>query len=306
MWNKVDEKFEQSERQARLERKEQWRKEFLSSIQLDVSSTRAIVRHVSHLLKVLDRVILEKGVKVKDVESFYVNPDTGDVVIYDYCEPDSNVTIFYSDYATSRLSWLSSLGLTELKEDDVRNIIASLKVYIQNSKLPLGKGYSYRFEGGYVWVHQNGPLSDVLAKISLSTGRVVSDGVSRKKILNDFVKGFFPNEYKSLKEDIEEGNISSLVDIQQEIDCGNQLELLEQFEYWVSNEYSYSKETTSNILDLVKGVFSDWNNYSISEGEDDFYYVECILKGKSKLSYTVAHSSGGPKHYIRDVEIKFK
>ena len=32
MWNKVDEKFEQSELQARLERKEQWRKEFLSSI----------------------------------------------------------------------------------------------------------------------------------------------------------------------------------------------------------------------------------------------------------------------------------
>lgn len=306
MWNKVDEKFEQSERQARLERQKQWRKEFLSSIQLDVSSTRAIVRHVSHLLKVLDKAIIVKGVKVKDVESFYVNPDTGDVVIYDYCEPDSNVTIFYGDYSTSRLSWLSSLGLTELKEDDVRNIIASLKVYIQNSRLPFGKGYSYRFEGGYVWIHQNGPLSDVLAKISLSTGRVVSDGVSKKKILNDFVKGFFPNEYESLKEDIEKDNIYSLVDIQQEIDCGSQVELLEHFEYWVSKEYSYSKETTINILDLVKGVFSDWNNYSISEGEDDFYYVERILKGKSKLSYTVAHSSGGPKHYIRDVVIKFK
>ena len=306
MWNKVDKKFEQSERQARLERQKQWRKEFLSSIQLDVNSTRAIVRHVSHLLKVLDKAILEKGVKVKDVESFYVNPDTGDVVIYDYCEPDSNVTIFYSDYATSRLSWLSSLGLTELKEDDVRNIIASLKVYIQNSKLPIGKGYSYRFEGGYIWIHLNGPYSDVLGKISLSTGKVVSDGVSKKKILSDFVKGFFPNEYESLKEDIEEGNISNLVDIQQEIDCGSQVELLEHFEYWVSNEYSYSKETTRNILELVKGVFSDWNNYSISEGEDDFYYVERILKGKSKLSYTVAHSSGGPKHYIRDVVIKFK
>lgn len=306
MWNKVDEKFEQSERQARLERQKQWRKEFFGSLQLDVSSTRAIVRHVSHLLKVLDKVILEKGVKVKDVESFYVNPDMGDVVVYDYCEPDSNVTIFYSDYATSRLSWLSSLGLTELKEDDVRNIIASLKVYIQNSKLPISKGYSYRFEGGYVWIHQNGPYSDVLGKISLNTGKVVSDGVSKKKILNDFVKGFFPNEYESLKEDIEEGNISNLVDVQQEIDCGSQVELLESFEYWVSNEYSYSKETTSNILELVKGVFSDWNNYSISEGEDDFYYVERILKGKSKLSYTVAHSSGGPKHYIRDVVIKFK
>ena len=306
MWNKVDEMFEQSERQARLQRKEQWRKEFFGSLQLDVSSTRAIVRHVSHLLKVLDKVILEKGVKVKDVESFYVNPDTSDVIIYDYCEPDSNVTIFYGNYASSKLTWLSSLGLIALEEDDVRNIIASLKVYVQNSKLPIGKGYTYRFEGGYIWVHQNGPLSDVLAKISLSTGKVVSDGVSKKKILNDFVKGFFPNEYESLKEDIKEGNISSLVDIQQEIDCGSQVELLEHFEYWVSNEYSYSKETTSNILDLVKGVFSDWNNYSISEGEDDFYYIERILKGKSKLSYTVAHSSGGPKHYIRDVVIKFK
>ena len=306
MWTKADELLEQSERQARLEKQQQWRKEFFGSLQLDVSSTRAIVRHVSHLLKVLDRVILEKGVKVKDVESFYVNPDTYDVTIYDYCEPDSEVTIFYSNYSTSGVSWLSSLGLITLEEDDVRSVIASLKVYVQNSNLPIGKGYTYRFEGGYVWVHQNGPLSDVLAKISLSTGKVVSDAVSRKKILNDFVKGFFPNEYESLKKDIEEGNISSLVDIQQEIDCGSQVELLEQFEYWVSNEYSYSKETTTNILELVKGVFSDWNNYSISEGEDDFYYVERILKGKSKLSYTVAHSSGGPKHYIRDVVIKFK
>lgn len=172
MWNKADEMFEQSERQARLQRKEQWRKEFFGSLQLDVSSTRAIVRHVSHLLKVLDRVISEKGIKVKDVESFCVNPDTGDIIVYDYCEPDSNVTIFYGNYASSELTWLSSLGLTELKDDDVRNIIASLKVYIQNSKLPIGKGYTYRFEGGYVWVHQNGPLSDVLAKISLRTGRV--------------------------------------------------------------------------------------------------------------------------------------
>ena len=111
MWNKVDEMFEQSERKARLQRKEQWRKEFFGSLQLDVSSTRAIVRHISHLLKVLDKVILEKGVKVKDVESFYVNPDTQDVTIYDYCEPDSNVTIFYGNYASSKLSWLSSLGL---------------------------------------------------------------------------------------------------------------------------------------------------------------------------------------------------
>ena len=306
MWSKADELLEQSERQARLEKQQQWRKEFFGSLQIDVSSTRAIVRHVSHLLKVLDRVILEKGVVIKDVESFYVNPDTYDVVIYDYCEPDSNVTISYRDYYTSKVSWLSSLGLIALEDDDTRNVIASLKVYIQSAKLPIGHGYTYRFEGGYVWIHQNGPYSDVLAKISLNTGRVVTVGVSRKKILNDFVKGFFPNEYKSLKEDIEEGNISNLVDIQQEIDCGSQVELLEHFEYWVSNEYSYSKETTSNILELIKGVFSDWNNYSISEGEDDFYYIERILKGKSKLSYSVAHSSGGPKHYIRDVVIKFK
>lgn len=306
MWNKVDEKFEQSERQARLQRKEQWRKEFFGSLQLDVSSTRAIVRHVSHLLKVLDEVILEKGVKVKDVESFYVNPDVGDVTIYDYCEPDSNVTIFYGNYASSKLTWLSSLGLIALEEDDVRNIIASLKVYVQNSNLPIGKGYSYRFEGGYVWVHQNGPLSDVLAKISLSTGRVVSDGVSRKKILNDFVKEVFPADYSEVQEDINDGTISNLVEVQQNIDCGNQLELLESFESWVSKRYSPARSTTRNIVDLVKGVFSDWNSFSISEEEEDFYYIENILSGKTKLSYTVTHSSGGPKHYIRDVEIKFK
>lgn len=172
MWSKADEMFEQSERQARLEKQQQWRKEFFSSIQLNVDSTRAIVRHVSHLLKVLDRVIIEKGISIKDVESFYVNPGTGDVVVYDYCEPDSNVTIFYGNYATSKVSWLSSLGLIALEDDEVRNIIASLKVYIQSAKLPIGKGYTYRFEGGYVWIHNNGPLGDVLAKISLRTGRV--------------------------------------------------------------------------------------------------------------------------------------
>ena len=172
MWSKADEMFEQSERQARLEKQQQWRKEFFGSIQLNVDSTRAIVRHVSHLLKVLDRLIVEKGVSINDVESFYVNPDTSDVVVYDYCEPDSNVTIFYGNYATSKVSWLSSLGLLALEDDEVRNIIASLKVYIQSAKLPIGNGYTYRLEGGYVWVHKNGPYSDVLAKISLRTGKV--------------------------------------------------------------------------------------------------------------------------------------
>ena len=94
------------------------------------------------------------------------------MVVYDYYEPDSNVTIFYGNYATSKVSWLSSLGLIALEDDEVRNIIASLKVYIQSAKLPTGKGYTYRFEGGYVWIHQNGPLGDVLAKISLRTGKV--------------------------------------------------------------------------------------------------------------------------------------
>ena len=172
MWSKSDEMFEQSERQARLQKKEQWRKEFFGSLQLDVSSTRAIVRHVSHLLKVLDRAIREKDVEIKDVESFYVTPDIGNVTVYDYCLPDSNVVISYPDYTKSAVKWLSPVGFVTLEEDDVRNVIASLKVYIQSAKLPIGKGYTYRFEGGYVWIHQNGPLSDVLAKISLKTGRV--------------------------------------------------------------------------------------------------------------------------------------
>lgn len=172
MWSKADELLEQSERKARLERNRQLRKEFFNSLQLDVSSTRAIVRHVSHLLKVLDGAIREKDVEIKDVESFYVTPDIGNVAVYDYCLPDSNVFISYPDYTKSEVKWLSTVGFITLEEDDVRNVIASLKVYIQNSKLPLDKGYTYRFEGGYIWVHNNGPLGDVLAKISLRTGRV--------------------------------------------------------------------------------------------------------------------------------------
>lgn len=171
MWNKVDDMFEQSERQARLERKKQWREEFLNSLQLNVSSTRAIVRHVCHLLKVLDKELLSKGIEVKDVDSFCVNPDTGDVVVYDYCLPDSNVTIFYSDYTKSEVSWLSSVSIS-LKDDEVRNIIAGLKTYIQSSKLPIGHGYTYRFWGGYIHIHLNGPYRDVIGKISLKTGKV--------------------------------------------------------------------------------------------------------------------------------------
>lgn len=172
MWSKADELLEQSERQARLEKQQQRRKEFFSYLQLDVSSARDIVRHVSHLLKVLDSKIREKGVEIKDVESFYVTPDIGQVTVYDYCLPDSNVLISYLDYTKSEIKWLSTVGFITLCEDEVHNIIASLKVYIQSAKLPIGKGYTYRFERGYVWVHQNGPLSDVLAKISLKTGRV--------------------------------------------------------------------------------------------------------------------------------------
>lgn len=172
MWSKADELLEQSERQARLERKNKWRETFLNSLQLNVESSRAIVRHVSHLLKVLDRSISEKDVEIKDVKSFYITPDFGNVTVYDYCLPDSNVVISYLDYTKSEVKWLSSVGFITLEEDDVRNVIASLKVYIQSAKLPIGKGYTYRFEGGYVWIHQNGPLSDVLAKISLKTGRV--------------------------------------------------------------------------------------------------------------------------------------
>lgn len=172
MWSKADELLEQSERKARLEKQQQEKKEFFGSLQLDVSSTRAIVRHVSHLLKVLDRSIREKEVEIKDVERFYILPYSGHVMVYDYCLPDSNVVISYQDYTKSSVKWLSTVGFVTLEEDEVRNIIASLKVYIQSAKLPIGKGYTYRFEGGYVWIHQNGPYSDVLAKISLRTGKV--------------------------------------------------------------------------------------------------------------------------------------
>ena len=172
MWSKADELLEQSERKARLEKQQQERKEFFGSLQLDVSSTRAIVRHVSHLLKVLDRSIHEKEVEIKDVGRFYILPYSGHVMVYDYCFPDSNVFISYPDYSKSEVKWISTVGFITLEEDDVRNVIASLKVYIQNSKLPLDKAYTYRFEGGYVWVHNNGPLGDLLAKISLRTGKV--------------------------------------------------------------------------------------------------------------------------------------
>mgnify|MGYP000860747942 CR=1 FL=1 len=309
MWNKVDDMFEKSEQEERQRRSKEEMDSFLQSIKVNTSSIRLIISHVNHLLQALDNALIKNGVEVKDAKGFYINVDQANISIYDYCLKDADAVISYGSFRDSEIYWISPRGKISLSTDKIKNVITGLRTHVGNSYLPTKRGYSYRVEDGYIFIHQNGPYGNVLGKISVKTGKIEKDSpasISKQEIIRDFVKGFFPNEYESLREDIEEGNISTLVDIQQELDCGNQIELLERFEYWVSNEYSYSKETTTNILDLVKGVFSDWNNYSISEGEDDFYSIERILKGKSKLSYTVAHSSGGPKHYIRDVEIKFK
>lgn len=51
-----------------------------------------------------------------------------------------------------------------------------------------------------------------------------------KSILKKFVHDEFNNSYKELKALIDDGDIETLVDIQQELNCGSQLEVLERFE----------------------------------------------------------------------------
>ena len=123
-----------------------------------------------------------------------------------------------------------------------------------------------------------------------------------KSILKKFVHDEFNNSYKELRELIDDGEIETLVDIQQELNCGSQLEVLERFEKWVTGKFT--RESKDDILELIYDVLEDWNDYSDWVGEDTYYYLY-IITDKEYLEYEIVHESTFVRSVERVVKIEF-
>lgn len=123
-----------------------------------------------------------------------------------------------------------------------------------------------------------------------------------KSILKKFVQDEFNNSYKELKGDIEDGTIETLVDVQQELNCGSQLEVLERFEKWVTGKFT--RESKDDILELIYDVLNDWNDYSDWVDEDTYYYLY-IINDADCLEYEIAHESTFVRSVERVVKIEF-
>ena len=123
-----------------------------------------------------------------------------------------------------------------------------------------------------------------------------------KSILKKFVHDEFNNSYKELKELIDDGDIETLVDIQQELNCGSQLEVLERFEKWVTGKFT--RESKDDILELIYDVLNDWNDYSDWVEEDTYYYLY-IITDKEYLEYEIVHESTFVRSVERVVKIEF-
>lgn len=123
-----------------------------------------------------------------------------------------------------------------------------------------------------------------------------------KSILKKFVHDEFNNSYKELKALIDDGDIETLVDIQQELNCGSQLEVLERFEKWVTGKFT--RDSMSDILSLIYEVLNDWNDYSDCVGEDTYYYLY-IITDKGYLEYEITHESTFVRSVERVVKIEF-
>lgn len=123
-----------------------------------------------------------------------------------------------------------------------------------------------------------------------------------KSILKKFVHDEFNNSYKELKWLIDDGDIETLVDIQQELNCGSQLEVLERFEKWVTGKFT--RESMDDILSLIYDVLNDWNDYSDWVEEDTYYYLY-IINDKGYLEYEITHESTFVRSVERVVKIEF-
>ena len=123
-----------------------------------------------------------------------------------------------------------------------------------------------------------------------------------KSILKKFVHDEFNNSYKELNTLIDDDDIETLVDIQQELNCGSQLEVLERFEKWATGKFT--RDSKGDILSLIYNVLDDWNDYSDWVEEDTYYYLY-IINDNEYLEYEIAHESTFVRSVERVVKIEF-
>lgn len=125
-----------------------------------------------------------------------------------------------------------------------------------------------------------------------------------KTLLKKFAKDTFPNHFDEIKHDINDGTIDSLVDFTSEYSFDTQIEVIKWFEEWATNRFKYKKSLINDLLDIINYVYDDWNQYSDSVDEDDYFYIHILSKDKV-LEYQVFHKEDSEFELDRTVKIEF-
>lgn len=125
-----------------------------------------------------------------------------------------------------------------------------------------------------------------------------------KTLLKKFAKDTFPNHFDEIKHDINDGTIDSLVDFTSEYGFDTQIEVIKWFEEWATNRFKYKKSLIDDLLDIINYVYEDWNQYSDSVDEDDYFYIHVLSKDKT-LEYQVFHKEDSEFELDRTVKIEF-
>lgn len=125
-----------------------------------------------------------------------------------------------------------------------------------------------------------------------------------KTLLKKFAKDTFPNDFDEIKQDIIDGIIDSLVDFTSEYGFDTQIEVIKWFEEWATNRFKYKKSLIDDLLNIINDVYDDWNQYSDSVDENDYFYIHVLSKDKT-LEYQVFHRQDSEFELDRTVKIEF-
>ena len=125
-----------------------------------------------------------------------------------------------------------------------------------------------------------------------------------KTLLKKFAKDTFPEDFDEIKSDINDGTIDSLVDITSEYGFDTQIEVIKWFEEWATNRFKYKKSLIDDLLNIINDVYDDWNQYSDSVDENDYFYIHVLSKDKT-LEYQVFHRQDSEFELDRTVKIEF-
>lgn len=125
-----------------------------------------------------------------------------------------------------------------------------------------------------------------------------------KTLLKKFAKDTFPNHFNEIKQDINDGTIDSLVDFTSEYGFDTQIEVIKWFEEWATNRFKYKKSLIDDLLNIINDVYDDWNQYSDSVDENDYFYIHVLSKDKT-LEYQVFHHQDSEFELDRNVKIEF-